>query len=821
VTAPAESRIRLHVIPYLDWEREGHETFDTQRALLLDILAQLLLTIDTQNSAEKLDHFLLGGQTILLDDIAAVRDELLTSLVIYNANGKLALGPWYVQADGLLADGESLVRNLLLARVDARRHGIKLLDVAYLPSACQHTAQLPQILRSFGISSAFLCLGNPVFPLPFQWQAPDGSQVLVMTYQRADTADQAINHQRTAQPDGPFLWMHHADHPDHLRITAHSDDDSIQSQQSHMSAYVADLRDKLPDSLRPTLSGEIHLQVDTPVAGRFSARITQKQEMARLQSHLVYIAEPLLALALTYGEMRFPAIQRALLEYSWRLLLQNQSRQTIAGAISDDVYDETLIRSRRIGDNIERIIDTALTSLDGERTPKRKDWTTKSSETYITVWNPHGHAVRQVTELVLNLPPDRYPSVLTNPNGDERAFSWDASTNTLGFLADVPPVGYAVYTLRLSEEKTAAYNQKRTVAARTIGSASGESLGINTGLLDWTFDGRTIHNFLTYHDGGDAGDIWHYATPDPDVLMTGNLVDVVQVEATPTYERLIFRNRMRIAPNLYNGTGRKRGLRVLDLMTTATYYNELPGVHFRTRFSNNAEDHRLRAHIRTGLETSQIYTDSAFGMTQRPSPTADQPVSVQSMHSVTALYENQRGMAIFTRGLHAYEPHYDDGQVTVALTLLRAVGWLNKAQRIEAQGAQLPTDIVNAFMLMPLQGEHDAAYLMRHAQTYRAPLRAVQYDEKPRVDRHSYLHMDDERVILTSLKPPQDSKGLIVRLLNPTPTDIGFHLRADGTLVNAQRLNMAEESQEHYPIENNRVNVRLAPYQVVTVRLGF
>ena len=110
----------LHIITHLQWEREGERTFDQQRAELLDTLAHLVqyMQDDTDNSPP-LRHFLPGGQTILLDDIASVRSNLLTALVEYNTGGRLGIGPWYIQTDGMLAGGESLVRNLLLGQADA------------------------------------------------------------------------------------------------------------------------------------------------------------------------------------------------------------------------------------------------------------------------------------------------------------------------------------------------------------------------------------------------------------------------------------------------------------------------------------------------------------------------------------------------------------------------------------------------------------------------------------------------------------------------------------------------------------------------------
>lgn len=818
VEVPTEQTAQLHIITHLDWEREGQYTFDGQRALLLDILAQLLEHMQS-GTATTIDYFLLGGQTIILDDIASVRPDLLTSLVIYNAGGRLGIGPWYIQVDGLLTDGEVMVRNLLLGRADTQRYGVQLMTVAYLPKICQHTAQLPQILRGFDIDSVFMCLGHPVMPLPFQWEAPDGSRILAMNHQRMDDAAESIAKQREGQPDGPFLWMHCVDSVDNIAPPNVGFNLNVTTQQSNLSDYAASLRRMLPDELRATLKGEVHMQQHISISGRFSARIGQKQENVRLQAELTLIAEPLLALAKVHGNVTFPQNQRALLEHSWRLLLQNQARYPMAGAVSDDVQNEMTIRSRRIADNSQRVIQSALKGLPGTPIDKRQTVPDTTAQTYVVVWNPHGHQVTQVVELELNIPDSLYPALLTTPSGDEIPFSWDGDDRRLGFRANVPSVGYATYTLQLSQEKTAAYHQKRVVAGRAIGSASGESLELNNGRLDWTSHDNHITDLVSFHDGGDAGDVWHYVAPQPDIIMRGNIVDVVQVEATPTYERLILRNRMRIAPALTEGKSRQRGLKVLDITTTATYYTDLPGIHFQTRFTNNAFDHRLRAHIRTGIEADAVYTDSAFGVVRRPIPEKD--AGSQPMHSVTAVYNRLQGTGLFTRGLPEFEPIYEDQQITLGLTLLRAVGWLDKEAGIETVGAQAQGACQAEFMLMPLDGIRNHARTLRISQEYRAPLRAVQYTEKPTVDQKSYLKIDDDRIVMTTIKPPQAGDGLIVRLLNPSVGDIGVNIHSEGKIKQASRVNMAETRKEDYKVEAGQVNVRLEPHQVVTVRLGY
>jgi alpha-mannosidase len=185
------------------------------------------------------------------------------------------------------------------------------------------------------------------------------------------------------------------------------------------------------------------------------------------------------------------------------------------------------------------------------------------------------------------------------------------------------------------------------------------------------------------------------------------------------------------------------------------------------------------------------------------------------------VYDNTHGVALFTRGLQEFEPLQEDKRITFGLTLLRAVGWIDKQQRINAPGAQLQRDLTAEFMLMPLDARRNNAELMRLSQSYRAPLRAVQYHEKPPELQRSYLSLDNEQVLMTALKSPQTGTGLIVRLLNPGAGDVGVNLNSFGTLVSASRLNMAEVHQEDITIEKGLVNITLEPHQIVTVRLDF
>lgn len=835
----------LHIISHLDWEREGIETFEIQRARLLNTLTRLTNAMSSTAEGEAiLKHFMLGGQTVILEDVNAVRPDLVALLSIYNAGGKLAVGPWYVQVDGMMVSGESLIRNLLLGRTDSKQQGTKPMPVAYMPDICEHTAQLPQILQSFDIDSAFLCHERTMMPLPFRWEALDGSSVLVMNYQQADSTAEAIQQQQEGQPDGPFLWMNRIDLHENEIMPAINIQDGFPVLQSKLQDYAVSLREGLPDAMRPTLKGELKLHQTGRRSGRFSARINLKQSNARLQTHLTYAAEPWLALALTHGKVAFPDNIRALLDYAWRLLIQNQARSTLGGFTIDTVSEETEIRSHKLSDVSVRIIDAALEALPGtagwreqfaviedaveeetlpETGPLVPAPVLSSEHTTIVVWNPHCWEVAQVVELPLRLPEGMNPDSLQTPASEEIPYTWlPADKNAdhagrLSFRAVVPPVGYASYTLSLTKDSVLQRNLVRSITGKVMRNSQGETITAEKGHIHWTRENQRIENLLNYYDGGDAGDVAEYRQPKPDVIVRASMTDEVKIESSPTFERMLLRHRMRITPQLRPGGGRERGLKLLDLSTTLTFYDNIPGLYIRTNFINDAQDHRLRAHINTGLKHANISADVSFGLVKRNSQTEKQ---TQPMQRICVASSMGRTLGLISRGLMEYEAINDADSTILALTLLRSIGWLDRDERIPASGAQLQRPIVGDFALMPLP-PNDPAMALQAAQTYSAPLQAYQYQEAPEPARRSYLSLDNRHILMTALKPPQQGKGWIVRLLNPTDQLQTATIETHGRLEAARLVSMAEQDLAEYELVEGKFKIKIEPHKIHTLRLLF
>src|SRR5579872_1341860 len=171
-------QLTITLVPHTHWDREWYQTFQQFRMRLVHTVDALLDILD-QDSA--FSHFMLDGQTIVLDDYLEVQPQNEERLRRYIQAGRIQIGPWYVQPDEFLVSGESLIRNLQIGFRRAADFG-EPMRIGYVPDCFGHIAQLPQILQGFGIESAVFWrgVGAEARKSEFYWTAPDGTSVLVI-----------------------------------------------------------------------------------------------------------------------------------------------------------------------------------------------------------------------------------------------------------------------------------------------------------------------------------------------------------------------------------------------------------------------------------------------------------------------------------------------------------------------------------------------------------------------------------------------------------------------------------------------------------------
>lgn len=866
-----QSLATIHVIPHLRWERESDETFEMRRAKLLNTLARLneQMGMVPDTGIMPLRSFLLSGQTVILEDIAAVRPDLVTLLVIYNAGGRLGIGPWYVLVDEALVSGEALIRNLLLGRTNATQYGLKLMAVGYSPLTGGHTGQLPQILRGFGMDVAFLRYNTHKPHVTHRWEAPNGSSILlinhgqnvfgIQTAHSAHNVAEYIIEQRKTRANGPFLWFYDSGasiHPLSDIVPDVITKTGISVVQSDLDKYTRALRQEVPDNMRPILQGELRDQTlrehDYLFTGTLSTRMYLKQANARLQTLLTSVVEPLFTIALTHGNIPYPSNLKALLGHTWRLMLKNQAWSALGGVSSDAVHHENEVNARKIADNAHHIITESLRAL-GALVHEPYTPLSRLDRTWILVWNAQCWSRKQVVEYTLDLPDKVYPQRVLDDKGDELLFGWQSSTRTISFLADVPAVGYAMYSIELGntppDEKLHGI---RTTPGTIIGRIDGETVSIHNNQVVWKRGETVITDLLRFFDGGDAGDAFNYSPPIVDLIVQADLTNDVRVESSPMYERLILKHRMRLAPALKEDRTRERGLKLLELTTTITLYDHTPGVFFHTEYENTIKDHRLRAHLRTGMYDTHVSCDAPFALVRRPvridgatipAKNAEGVSNTHPLQNGVTVAQNKRSISLLAHGLCEYEAIPEDDQLTFALTLVRSVGWLSRddlqtrksavAKQIPIPGAQVQRYMTADYALMPSDDDNPAKILQAGIE-FNQPLSAYQLDAPPNRLRRSFLSVvsdmaigadsDGDGAILTALKPPERGQGWVLRFFNPheRPVELLVTPFVRPIVDRGELSNLAEEQEGFIaPDANGRMGVLVNPHEIVTLTLVF
>jgi alpha-mannosidase len=456
-------QLNIILVPHTHWDREWYQTFQQFRIRLVHAVDRLLDILDRD---DKFTHFMLDGQTIVLDDYLEVRPEQEELLKYYIRSGRIQVGPWYLQPDEFLVSGESLIRNLQIGLRQAADFGA-LMRVGYVPDCFGHIAQLPQILRGFGIDNAVFWrgVGAEAHKSEFFWAAPDGTIVLViflaspMGYSNA--ANMPLNPEEFAArveflaapllpmaTTNTLLFMNGSDHlepqdglpetievanqllahintehekilthyapPEHIGHVNHVE--SIHVHIGTLPQYIEAVQQQIersPGTSLQTLSGEMRSsQYSHLLPAVLSTRMWIKQQNTTTEHLLERWVEPLTAWAWKY----VASYPKGLLKLAWKYLLQNHPHDSICGCSIDEVHRENSVRfaqSQQIGENLLLQAMQHLSSV----TDTRKPVNTAREALPLVVFNPAPGPRTAAVQIMTQLPGSLKNAVIVDERG--------------------------------------------------------------------------------------------------------------------------------------------------------------------------------------------------------------------------------------------------------------------------------------------------------------------------------------------------------------------------------------------------------------------
>jgi mannosylglycerate hydrolase len=857
------------VVSHTHWDREWYRPFEEFRVRLVRMLDNLLDLLDRDPEYR---YFVLDGQTIVLDDYLEVRPERRPDVQRLVHAGRLLIGPHYMLPDEFLIGGESWVRNLQIGIRSAREFG-PVMMAGYSPDAFGHIAHLPAILRGFGIDAVVLWrgVGREATTSEFLWRAPDGSEVLVLHL----PFSYGIARTLPAEPQGlhnlltslrgllePLATTRYVvipngfDHLDpqedlaHVLRTANELFDDAEFVHGHYPMLIEAIRRELAEDGLPHLQGEFRSSQRSQVfPGVLSARMWIKQRYQQCEDLLARYAEPLAAwthlLRLQNGEPGKGQSDQALLRQAWKLLLQNGPHDSVCGCSIDQVHEEMWPRFDRCQQIAEAVLYESQRYI--------ADFASYPGGTSVVVFNSEGGPRTDFCTVRLPLEDadarsGKLPASLVDAAGRKvplqllqrglRSPLDPRERVIVGFVAaDVPAYGYRAYRVECGEARQRTPDTRRQI--------ENESFRLTADPVDGTFivedrQASTVLGGLNrFVDGGDCGDEYTYCPPKND--------DLIDSPSRPPQVRVTERGPARwtleIAQTyrLPTGLPEDRDARSLQraqcrIVSRASLYPGVARIDIETEVDNRARDHRLRVHFPTGIRTEHTQAEQHFGVVRRPvAPPEDDgasmetPIATYPQKSFVDASDGRGGLTVANRGLPEYEALQEtDGTVTIALTLLRCVGWLSRADlrarrgpagpSLETPGAQMLGRWTFHYSLIPHGGGWEMSF--QEAHRFARPLRAVRSDgsagDLP--PEGSLVDIEPPALVLSSLKTAEDGDGVVVRVYNVSDARQEGRLRLLPAYVAAKVVDLNEEPLAPADADDGWVKLSARPNQILNVK---
>jgi mannosylglycerate hydrolase len=791
------------VVSHTHWDRAWYVGFQEFRARLVRLVDRLLSILDSQPNYRV---FTLDGQMAVLEDYLEVRPQRKADLVKFCNQGRLKVGPWYVLSDEFLVSPEALIRNLMLGHRMGKEYG-GVSKLGYVPDGFGHIAQLPQILRGFGIDNAFFWRGlgeeGERLGTEFLWKALDGSTITTIWmpwgYHNLSNLGYAIHWGDTSQMQfDPELALAQIEKAvDDLTPLAHTEAILLMNGIDHEEAEprlpeMVELANRLLNdsgffqgtlqehlekvrSSNPTLpefTGEFRWgKYSEILQGVYATRIYLKQANQQVENLLERYAEPLAALA-WLSQAEVPEGTADLLWTAWRWLLKNHPHDDIYGSGIDLIHDEMMYRFNQAEQIGEIIVRDSLRQL------AREIDLTAQSGMPVLVFNPLGwkRGEMSVGDLDFEFDDpvadsfqlvDSQGKVIPHQVLKDEVVFWMETLKAnrkrrlrVAFPAEVPACGYAAFyalagQTHAAPEQAGAWKVESRRAENSFHSFQIEPDGGLT-VID-KISGATYLGLHHFEDVEDAGDEYSYSPcRNSQKLSTvggGASVSIIaQGNNLVTYAiSRVFEIPESLADDRQSRSDRKVHL---FIRSKITFYRDQPGLFIETEVENCARDHQLSVIFPTMLNPAQAFVDGSFAVLPRQIdlPEAagwvEDPTPLMHQRAFTDLSEDGHGLAVLNRGLPAVEVTRQSAGAQIALVLLRCTGWLSRADLITRRVAAGPLAPAPGAQC---QGKFHFEYaILPHAGDWKAVYPAAYAYVSPlwvsRADTHEGLNLHEMNI---------------------------------------------------------------------------
>jgi alpha-mannosidase len=561
--------------------------------------------------------------------------------------------------------------------------------------------------------------------------------------------------------------------------------------------------------------------------GMLSARIYLKQQNRRCEAGLQKNADTWAALAALLG-MEF---SEGLLKLAWRYLLANQAHDSIAGCSVDLVHEDVEYRNRQVLHLADAVGGRAMAhivkSINNTHLPE--------GSICLVVFNPTQFPRSEVVVAAVDLPEKTPTAGLAAEDEAGRAipvqvfhshrctplvsdpYDFPVLFRSRRFhcamqVPEVPGVGYRTFILKPG----AGPGRNRGTLSPQVNTLENDFLRVdiqNDGRLNLVskktgITYRGLHYFEDRSEVGDHGTSRH-ADWDETITTIGRPASVTKVLDGELAARYRIDTTLPLPRNaLPDGSRRNPEKVAFPIVSHVTLKKDSPVLEVRTEIDNRVYDHRLRVLFPSGYqEADQSYSETHFAVTRRDvhlpdtSSWAEPMLPFHPQYMFCGIEDGKSGLALFNIGLPEYSVA-EDPERTVGLTLLRTYRYPIIGANPEdttTDESQVMCQCLRPFTfdyaMYPYAGDWQEGQVFQYAYRFNLPLRVNQTGRSSGglPPSMAFVHIEPERLVLSAVKRSSRSRGLIIRLFNPTQKTIEGRITLFRPIRRANQVNLDEQ----------------------------
>ncbi|QYX30445.1 alpha-mannosidase [Sphaerospermopsis torques-reginae] len=721
------------------------------------------------------------------------RPQLFREIQIQVKSGRWeVLGGFWVEPDLNLISGESIVRQLLYGqRYFLEKFG-KISPIVWVPDTFGFCATLPQFLVNAGVeffvTQKLRWNDSTKFDYGlFWWRSPDGSQIL--SYMSALIGEgidpvkmtQYLCEWQTQTGLNDALWLpgvgDHGGGPtrDMLELARRWEHSPILPRLEFTTAenYLQQIKlesESLPAPL-PIWEDELYLEFHR---GCYTTHADQKR-FNRKSEHLLYQAELFATLATSLYGCEYPKME---IETAWKKVLFNQFHDILPGSSITQVYQDALPEWEDVQKTGNRILDDALKAIASHIIlPSTLPQPPQPHSIPIIIFNSLNWERSEVIHIIMNHEEHEgheVKKVLESSSVSSHIFSLEDQSwkvydvqgkevitqqneNSLLFIATVPSIGYQIYWLSPTSEKSNIAKNKLPKNWTLENDYLQVKINPQTGDIDSIFDKHQQREILNgagnqlqaFQDSGQYWDAWNI---DPNYntkpLPPSELLSIQWLENGEIQQKLQVIRKIGKSEFIQNYILQKN-TPILKIQNTVNWQENQ--VLVKTSFPLN---------FTTETATYEIPCGVINRPTNPQTPAEQAKWEVPALHWADLTTETDSGKYGFSL-LNNCKYGYDVKPNQIRLTLLRSPNWPDpEADR----GNHKFT-----YSLYPHLGSWQEAETVKKGYELNIPLNVlinpeIKKSESGILPNQSFLKLADDNLIITAFKVSEDdSKKIILR----------------------------------------------------------